>query len=200
MRFRIMVLELKTNCLFNDLEMYNRKPPDKVVVKKVADAYELLGLQDEQEKVLERYQSLFRSSLKSRSKKVREMLEDGDDKNTGEDKQEVAGNSPRDSAKPLESIPTNGDASCDSNGPASATLLSPSTAVEERWLMSSGQAFTVLDASALHLSMRINFSVYLSSECCHKACILPWCFGNAEMRIGLGGVSYKILLLDAFLE
>ncbi|GFS38615.1 hypothetical protein Acr_00g0058580 [Actinidia rufa] len=45
--------------LFKDLETYDRKPTDKNIVRKVADAYELLGLLDERERVLEKYESLF---------------------------------------------------------------------------------------------------------------------------------------------
>lgn len=55
--------------LFNDLEMHNWKPPDKAVVKKVADTYELLGLQEEQERVLKKYESLFTASSNTGSKK-----------------------------------------------------------------------------------------------------------------------------------
>lgn len=55
--------------LFNDLEMQNWKPPDKAVIKKVADTYEILGLHDEQERVLKKYESLFIASSKTGSKK-----------------------------------------------------------------------------------------------------------------------------------
>lgn len=55
--------------LFNDLEMQNWKPPDKAVIKKVADTYEILGLHDEQERVLKKYESLFTASSKTGSKK-----------------------------------------------------------------------------------------------------------------------------------
>lgn len=55
--------------LFSDLEMQNWKPPDKAVIKKVADTYEILGLQDEQEKVLKKYEILFTASSKTGSKK-----------------------------------------------------------------------------------------------------------------------------------
>lgn len=55
--------------LFNALEMHNWKPPDKAVIKKVADTYQLLGLQVEQEKVLKKYESLFTASSNTGSKK-----------------------------------------------------------------------------------------------------------------------------------
>lgn len=55
--------------LFNDLEMQNWKPPDKAVIKKVADTYEILGLHDEQERVLKKYESLFTASSKTGCKK-----------------------------------------------------------------------------------------------------------------------------------
>ncbi|CAH1449427.1 unnamed protein product [Lactuca virosa] len=45
--------------LFKGLEAFDRKPRDKKIVKKVADAYEILGLIKEKERVLEKYKSLF---------------------------------------------------------------------------------------------------------------------------------------------
>ncbi|OVA17143.1 hypothetical protein BVC80_9045g36 [Macleaya cordata] len=45
--------------LFKGLEAFDRKPPDKSVVQKVADAYEILGLPEEQKRVLEKYNHLF---------------------------------------------------------------------------------------------------------------------------------------------
>ncbi|KAI3709075.1 hypothetical protein L2E82_38820 [Cichorium intybus] len=53
--------------LFKGLEAFDRKPRDKKIVKKVADAYEILGLIEERERVLEKYKSLF--DEKSLSKK-----------------------------------------------------------------------------------------------------------------------------------
>ncbi|KAI3754690.1 hypothetical protein L1987_54478 [Smallanthus sonchifolius] len=57
--------------LFKGLEAFDRKPRDKKIVKKVGDAYEVLGLIEEKERVLEKYKSLFNetppSSKKSRS-------------------------------------------------------------------------------------------------------------------------------------
>jgi len=44
--------------LFKDLESYDRKPPDKHIVQTVADAYELLGMLDEKERVVTKYSHL----------------------------------------------------------------------------------------------------------------------------------------------
>lgn len=48
--------------LFKDLESYDRKPPDKHIVQTVADAYELLGMLDEKEKVVMKYSNLLLST------------------------------------------------------------------------------------------------------------------------------------------
>lgn len=48
--------------LFEDLEGHNRKCTDKVIVERVAESYEKLGLGEEKERVMERYKSLFRKS------------------------------------------------------------------------------------------------------------------------------------------
>ncbi|ESQ36466.1 hypothetical protein EUTSA_v10007965mg [Eutrema salsugineum] len=45
--------------LFKDLESYDRKPPDKHIVQSVADAYELLGMLEEKERVMTKYSNLF---------------------------------------------------------------------------------------------------------------------------------------------
>ncbi|CAL5421830.1 unnamed protein product [Camellia sinensis] len=45
--------------LFKGLEAFDRKPPEKKVVKKVANAYEMLGLIEDRDRVLEKYKSLF---------------------------------------------------------------------------------------------------------------------------------------------
>ncbi|KAF8402286.1 hypothetical protein HHK36_013238 [Tetracentron sinense] len=57
--------------LFKGLEAFDRKPPEKSVVKKVADAFELLGLLEEQKRVLEKYNSLFTETWKGCPKKSR---------------------------------------------------------------------------------------------------------------------------------
>ncbi|KAG8370347.1 hypothetical protein BUALT_Bualt14G0107500 [Buddleja alternifolia] len=48
--------------LFKGLEGFDRKPPEKSIVQKVADAYEMLGLPEEKERVLEKYKDLFNES------------------------------------------------------------------------------------------------------------------------------------------
>ncbi|KAL4637840.1 hypothetical protein ACB092_03G105900 [Castanea dentata] len=45
--------------LFKNLEAFDRKPPEKSIVQKVADAYEMLGLLQEKQRVLEKYNDLF---------------------------------------------------------------------------------------------------------------------------------------------
>ncbi|KAH7860817.1 hypothetical protein Vadar_018370 [Vaccinium darrowii] len=45
--------------LFKGLEDFDRKPPEKSIVQKVADAYEILGLLQERDRVLEKYKNLF---------------------------------------------------------------------------------------------------------------------------------------------
>ncbi|XP_042500531.1 pentatricopeptide repeat-containing protein At4g18975, chloroplastic [Macadamia integrifolia] len=57
--------------LFKGLEAFDRKPPDKSVVQKVADAYELLGLPDEKKRILEKYDHLFTDSWRGQPKKFR---------------------------------------------------------------------------------------------------------------------------------
>ncbi|XP_006304991.2 pentatricopeptide repeat-containing protein At4g18975, chloroplastic [Capsella rubella] len=66
--------------LFKDLESYDRKPPDKHIVQTVADAYELLGMLDEKEKVVTKYSNLLlgtssdeKSRRSSRKKKQPEL-------------------------------------------------------------------------------------------------------------------------------
>ncbi|KAM7263446.1 hypothetical protein ACFE04_001129 [Oxalis oulophora] len=55
--------------LFKGLEAYDRKPPEKVIVQRVADAYEMLGLPQEKERVMEKYKELFAETRKESSKK-----------------------------------------------------------------------------------------------------------------------------------
>lgn len=45
--------------LFKGLEARGRKPPDRSVVRKIAESYEKLGLLEEKERLLEKYKSLF---------------------------------------------------------------------------------------------------------------------------------------------
>ncbi|GLU18501.1 hypothetical protein SLE2022_347980 [Rubroshorea leprosula] len=57
--------------LFRGLEAFDRKPPEKSIVQKVANAYELLGFLDEKERVLEKYKDLFTVTEKDHMKSKR---------------------------------------------------------------------------------------------------------------------------------
>ncbi|XP_038710978.1 pentatricopeptide repeat-containing protein At4g18975, chloroplastic isoform X2 [Tripterygium wilfordii] len=57
--------------LFKGLEAFDRKPPEKSIVQKVADAYEVLGMLDEKERVLVKYDDLFIETAKGSPKKSR---------------------------------------------------------------------------------------------------------------------------------
>lgn len=68
--------QLQLKKLFKGLESFDRKPPDKSVVQKVANAYEILGRLDEKNRILEKYDNLlsesrtsFKKSRKERHKK-----------------------------------------------------------------------------------------------------------------------------------
>ncbi|KAK6121548.1 hypothetical protein DH2020_044709 [Rehmannia glutinosa] len=56
--------------LFKGLEAFDRKTPEKSIVQKVADAYELLGLPEEKERVLEKYKDLFVECSNGKHKKI----------------------------------------------------------------------------------------------------------------------------------
>ncbi|XP_056692916.1 pentatricopeptide repeat-containing protein At4g18975, chloroplastic isoform X2 [Spinacia oleracea] len=60
--------------LFRRLEAFHRKPPEKSIVQKVADAYELLGLVDDKERLLLKYADLLsknRDESKMKSNRVK---------------------------------------------------------------------------------------------------------------------------------
>ncbi|XP_047307712.1 uncharacterized protein LOC124911294 [Impatiens glandulifera] len=59
----------RTIKLFKGLEDFDRKPQEKSIVQRVADAYELLGKPQEKERVLEKYKDLFSLSPKKFSSK-----------------------------------------------------------------------------------------------------------------------------------
>ncbi|KAJ0014101.1 hypothetical protein Pint_19717 [Pistacia integerrima] len=59
--------------LFKGLEAFDRKPPEKSIVQKVADVYEILGLPEEKERVLEKYKDLFTKTEKE-SRKSKQHL------------------------------------------------------------------------------------------------------------------------------
>lgn len=50
--------------LFKNLEAFDRKPTDKSMVQKLADAYEMLGRLDDKKWVLDNYNHLFTKSPK----------------------------------------------------------------------------------------------------------------------------------------
>jgi len=57
--------------VFKGLEAFDRQPPEKSIVQKVADSYEMLGLLEEKERVLEKYNHIFVEAGKGRNKKLR---------------------------------------------------------------------------------------------------------------------------------
>ncbi|KAL0559915.1 hypothetical protein IC582_000296 [Cucumis melo] len=61
--------------LFKDLEAFGRKPPDKSIVQRVADACEMLGLLEEKERVLVKYKYLFDEKQESMKKYKRVSFE-----------------------------------------------------------------------------------------------------------------------------
>ncbi|KAL9227093.1 hypothetical protein vseg_002829 [Gypsophila vaccaria] len=59
--------------LFKGLEAFDRKPPDKLIVQKVEVAYDLLGLIDDKERLLEKYTSLLNKNPKECDKKPKRV-------------------------------------------------------------------------------------------------------------------------------
>ncbi|XP_024019638.1 pentatricopeptide repeat-containing protein At4g18975, chloroplastic [Morus notabilis] len=59
--------------LFEELEAYDRKPPEKSIVLRVANAYEALGRLEDKERILEKYNDLF-SKDESPKKKSRKPV------------------------------------------------------------------------------------------------------------------------------
>ncbi|VFQ77202.1 unnamed protein product [Cuscuta campestris] len=57
--------------LFKDLEAFGRKPPEKSIVQRVADAYEVLGLAKHKECLMLKYKDLFNETPDGRPKKFR---------------------------------------------------------------------------------------------------------------------------------
>ncbi|KAJ7944768.1 Pentatricopeptide repeat-containing protein [Quillaja saponaria] len=53
--------------LFKGLEAFDRKPPEKSIVQKVANAYEMLGLLEEKERIMEKYSDLFTKEVSPRN-------------------------------------------------------------------------------------------------------------------------------------
>lgn len=63
--------------LFEDIESYGRKPPSKSIVRKVVDAYELLGLLEEKNGVLQKYEELFNGSSGESQRRFRKFSKRG---------------------------------------------------------------------------------------------------------------------------
>uniref|UniRef100_A0A0E0R3K8 Uncharacterized protein n=1 Tax=Oryza rufipogon TaxID=4529 RepID=A0A0E0R3K8_ORYRU len=59
--------------LFKNLEACGRKPPSKDIVRKVEDAYEMLGLVEEKKELLEKYKDLFDKPSSNDKKKGRQF-------------------------------------------------------------------------------------------------------------------------------
>ncbi|KAK9088582.1 hypothetical protein Scep_027664 [Stephania cephalantha] len=55
--------------LFKGLEAFDRKPPDKSIIQRVANVYEILGSLEEQKRVLDKYNYLFSETWKGQPKK-----------------------------------------------------------------------------------------------------------------------------------
>ncbi|CAN1761335.1 hypothetical protein LINPERHAP1_LOCUS7868 [Linum perenne] len=68
--------------LFKGMEAYDRKLYDKVIVQRVADAYEMSGMPEEKERVLQKFADVFavaekRSARKSRKSSATEKEQVG---------------------------------------------------------------------------------------------------------------------------
>lgn len=77
--------------LFKGLEAFDRKPRDKLIIDKVANAYEMLGLVTEKERVLEKYSHLFKEERPTKKRgrksgvtKKKEKLEDSGESSSEE--------------------------------------------------------------------------------------------------------------------
>ncbi|KAG8643026.1 pentatricopeptide repeat-containing protein At4g18975, chloroplastic [Manihot esculenta] len=57
--------------LFKSLEAFDRKPPEKSIIQKVADAYMMLGMLEEKKRALQKYNYLFQETEKGCLKKSR---------------------------------------------------------------------------------------------------------------------------------
>lgn len=77
--YRSNMMERVVN-LFKGFEAFDRKPPEKSIVQKVANAYEILGRIEERDRVFEKYKSLFSEteSVKKvdRKKKKQGVIQD----------------------------------------------------------------------------------------------------------------------------
>lgn len=59
--------------LFKGMEAFDRKPREKSILRKVTDSYEMLGLPEEKDKVLEKYKNLFTETWKGHLKQSRRI-------------------------------------------------------------------------------------------------------------------------------
>lgn len=57
--------------LFKGLESFDRKPPDKSIIQKVADTYEVQGYVDQKDRLLEKYKDLFTETWNGNPKGLR---------------------------------------------------------------------------------------------------------------------------------
>ncbi|MBA0614445.1 hypothetical protein Godav_014743 [Gossypium davidsonii] len=69
--------------LFKGLEAFGRKPTDKSIVQRVADAYEMLGLLEEKERVLEKYKDVCTKIEKGHKKSKQTSLKKKKDSGRG---------------------------------------------------------------------------------------------------------------------
>ncbi|GER31908.1 pentatricopeptide repeat (PPR) superfamily protein [Striga asiatica] len=63
--------------LFEGLEDFDRKPPEKSIVQKVANAYEVLGLVEEKRRVLDKYKGLFEETSLKKARRGRRLSQEG---------------------------------------------------------------------------------------------------------------------------
>ncbi|KAB2064236.1 hypothetical protein ES319_A09G005900v1 [Gossypium barbadense] len=73
--------------LFKGLEAFGRKPTDKSIVQRVADAYEMLGLLEEKERVLEKYKDVCTKIEKGHKKSKQTSLKKKKDSGRGRPRQ-----------------------------------------------------------------------------------------------------------------
>ncbi|CAL5098543.1 unnamed protein product [Urochloa decumbens] len=82
--------------LFKELEACGRKPPSKDIIRKVEDAYEMLGLLEEKKALLEKYKDLYnkpsRDDRKKGSKSKRTEMNMADADGSKESKMETSDN------------------------------------------------------------------------------------------------------------
>ncbi|KAJ3680990.1 hypothetical protein LUZ60_015479 [Juncus effusus] len=83
--------------LFRGLESYGRKPPNKNIVRKIADAYEMLGLSEEKDKLLAKYSYLsddssYQHKRKKNNKSKKTVKNDGKEDKNQDDKIETLDN------------------------------------------------------------------------------------------------------------